>query len=179
MTSKERGVLLALLESMDRQASWCGETHVQKCAYFLQEGLAVPFGVRFILYKYGPFSFDLRESLGELWGDYLVAVTPLHGYGPSLKLTGTGAKLREQFAHHAAPYQQRIDFVASRLSNRGVAELERIATGLLVNREQLVASVEARARRLRELKPHITEHDAREAVTEASLLVVEASGLDR
>jgi hypothetical protein len=49
-------VLLSLLETMGARGSWCGETHVQKCTYFLQEALDVPLGLSFVLYKHGPFS---------------------------------------------------------------------------------------------------------------------------
>lgn len=172
MTPEMRGRLLALLASMAEEESWCGETHVQKCAYFLQEGLGVPLGFKFILYKYGPFSFDLREALGELWGDYVVEMKTVPGYGPSIGLTESGRSLRDRLRKHADPYQREIGFVASRLSKRGVMELERLATALLVRGER-EGTIQDRARRLVELKPHVSESDARQAVEEVEALLAE------
>jgi hypothetical protein len=53
-------VLLSLLERLKERGSWCGETHLQKSAYFLQDMLSAPLGFDFILYKHGPFAFDLE-----------------------------------------------------------------------------------------------------------------------
>ena len=61
---KQTVLVLLLLDQMSKQDSWCGETHVQKCAFFLQEGLEVPLDFEFIMYKYGPFSFELRGDFG-------------------------------------------------------------------------------------------------------------------
>jgi hypothetical protein len=55
-------VLVGLARRLYEQGSWTGETHIQKAAYLLHELLAVPFDFAFILYKHGPFSFDLRVT---------------------------------------------------------------------------------------------------------------------
>ena len=56
-------VLLALNEQLRAAGSWAGETHMQKATYFLQHLMGVPLAFDFILYKHGPFSFDLRDEL--------------------------------------------------------------------------------------------------------------------
>ena len=56
-------VITRLIETLRERGSWCGETHVQKAAFFLQELMEVPTRFHFILYKHGPFSFDLRDEL--------------------------------------------------------------------------------------------------------------------
>ena len=56
-------VLLTLLEQLQARGSWCGETHVQKSVYFLQDLLQVPLGFEFVLYKHGPYSFDLNDEI--------------------------------------------------------------------------------------------------------------------
>ena len=38
----KRALLVSLVEKMKNGGSWCGETHVQKCVYFLQQLLKVP-----------------------------------------------------------------------------------------------------------------------------------------
>ena len=59
--SQRDAVLLSLVGEMINKGSWCGETHIQKAAYFLQVLLEVPLEFDFILYKHGPFSFDLSD----------------------------------------------------------------------------------------------------------------------
>ena len=52
-------VLVGLARRLYEQGSWTGETHIQKAAYLLHELRDVPFDFAFILYKHGPFSFEL------------------------------------------------------------------------------------------------------------------------
>jgi uncharacterized protein YwgA len=56
---RRAAILTRLIEQLRNGGSWCGETHVQKATFFLQELLNVPLSLDFILYKHGPFSFDL------------------------------------------------------------------------------------------------------------------------
>ena len=64
MTRLQRvAVLTKLTEKLHESGSWCGETHLQKAAYFLQELFNVLLVYEFILYKHGPFSFALRDEL--------------------------------------------------------------------------------------------------------------------
>ena len=68
---KRQVILLSLIESMKDNGSWCGETHIQKSMYFLQTMFLVPTDFEYILYKHGPFSFELRDSLGDMRGNML------------------------------------------------------------------------------------------------------------
>lgn len=77
-------VLLSLVEKLRQAGSWCGETHVQKATYFLQEVAGVPLGFPFILYKHGPFSFDLRDELTAMRADGFLTLEPRDPYGASL-----------------------------------------------------------------------------------------------
>ena len=61
-------------------------------------------------------------------------------------------------------YQNKLDFVAAYLGNRGVVELERMGTALYVTLEKEGLDQEARSNRIVELKPHIKLDEAREAV---------------
>jgi len=65
-----------LIEQLRKEGSWCGETHVQKATLFLQDLMRVPLELEFILYKHGPFSFDLRSELTSLRADELVKLEP-------------------------------------------------------------------------------------------------------
>ena len=58
-----------------------------------------------------------------------------------------------------------IRFVVKHLADKGVVDLERIATALYVSLESpLLTDVNQRAQRLNELKPHVSIQDAAEAV---------------
>ena len=56
-------VVVSLVKALEKNGSWCGDTHVQKGTFILQELLHVPLEFAFSLYKYGPYSFDLNDEL--------------------------------------------------------------------------------------------------------------------
>ena len=60
---QNRAVLVALIRSLRAKGSWCGETHIQKAAFFLKNLTGVPIDFDFIIYKHGPFSFELNDEL--------------------------------------------------------------------------------------------------------------------
>lgn len=171
-----RVVLLSLVNAMEAYGSWCGETHVQKCCYFLQAMLGVPLGFDFILYKHGPFSFDLRDELTAMRGDALLAIRVRDtSYGPSLTLGPNHQVLSRRFAGQVSVYDRQIDFVVQHLSLKGVAELERLGTALFITREERGLSARERAKRVNELKPHVTLEQALAAVRTVDSLLDEAT----
>ena len=85
---KRSALVIALIEQLRNKGSWCGETHIQKTIYFLQELLRVPLGFEFILYKHGPYSFDLSDELTAMRADELVELKLQQPYGPSVSLSG-------------------------------------------------------------------------------------------
>jgi uncharacterized protein YwgA len=170
-------VLTALIESLRERGSWCGETHVQKNAYFLKELLGVPFEYDFILYKHGPFSFELRDELTGMRADGLLELEARpYPYGPSLVATDVSLSLEERFPKTLATYKDAIDFVTDHLGSQGVVPLERLATALMVTREtKEELTVDERARRLTALKPHVSIDAARRAVEEVDSMVAAIS----
>jgi hypothetical protein len=143
----------------------------------LQELLQVPTGFKFILYKFGPYSFDLSEELTALRADDLLAFLVRHpNYGPALVPTKTWQTFRGSYPITLAKYLDQVDFVVRTLGPKGVAELERVATALYVTREcDTEATVEDRARRLVELKPHVTLDLASAAVRESDQIARRAA----
>ena len=82
MKRSQRAALLTLLNrEMLRRGSWCGETHLQKATLFLQDLMGVDSGFEFILYRHGPFSFDLRYELSSMQADNLLEL-----YGEARRL---------------------------------------------------------------------------------------------
>lgn len=73
---EQAAILTELIDGMRASGSWAGETHIQKGTYFLQQLLEVPLGFRFILYKHGPFSFDLRDALAIMRADHFMGMSP-------------------------------------------------------------------------------------------------------
>jgi hypothetical protein len=162
-------ILLRLNEELRKSGSWAGETHMQKAAFFLQELLAVPLGFDFVLYKHGPFSFDLRDELTFMRAQGFFQLEPQYPYGPTLVAGAKGELLTRVFGRSADPYAVGIRFVSQKLGAKTVAELERTATALYIkSREPRVTDVVGR---LTSLKPHIELLEARAAVSEVEQII--------
>jgi len=175
---KRKALLLSLVDAMEKQGSWCGETHIQKCSYFLQAMLGVPLGFEFILYKHGPFSFDLRDELTAMRADAFLAVRVKDtSYGPTLSFTlGPNHEVLSRYGQEEVTrYGRQILFVAEHLAPKGVAELERLGTAVFVTCTEGAHDAEKRARRIHELKPHVSLEEARAAVETVDALRAEAA----
>ena len=81
---KSNALIVELARQLRLRESWCGETHLQKTAYFLKELMKVPLSYDFILYKYGPYSFDLTEQINILRADDVFRLQPRGNYGPTI-----------------------------------------------------------------------------------------------
>ena len=158
-------LITRLIEQLREFDSWCGETHVQKTAYFLQHLMQVPLGFDFILYKHGPFSFGLRDELTALRADNLLTLEHDARYSPRIAATSQSKYIQERFPKTLAKYSSRISFIAQRLGPKGVVQLERLGTALYVNLKSDMPAAQ-RVTRIRNLKPHIAEDDANRAVRE-------------
>ena len=172
---KKAALLTRLMERLREKGSWCGETHVQKSTFFLQDLMKVPLGFDFILYKHGPFSFDLRDDLTGLRADELVRLEPQWPFGPRIALTDRSEYIQGIYSKTLEKYDDGITFVAGKLGNKGVMDLERLATAFYVTqRVEAGASVDERVERLTQLKPHIPSERARVAVEEVDRIIEEA-----
>src|SRR5262245_19872824 len=120
MNRKKRSALLVLLtREMQKRGSWCGETHIQKAMFFLQELLSVNSGFEFILYRHGPFSFDLRDELLSMRADDLLALTiKQEGYGPAYVPTDFSEEFLSNFPKTAARYNDQVRFLANELKDK-------------------------------------------------------------
>lgn len=168
-------VLLSLMDEMLTRGSWCGETHIQKASYFLQELLRVPLGFEFILYKHGPYSFDLSDELTAMRADSMLRYQPRpYPYGPSLvPIEKELQSSKQSFPKTLGKYESQIEFIASKLGDKTVSELERLATALYVTFKEK-GNLGGRAERIHELKPHISMEDARLAVQDVDRIIEEA-----
>jgi len=175
IVSKE-AIILKLTERLRHHKSWCGETHIQKSAYLLQELMKVPLGFNFILYKHGPFSFDLKDELTEMRADFLLGWQERPDpYRDSLMVAPLGEGLLEMDATEVKKYSDPIEFIATIINNKGVKDLEKISTAFYVTNTCGSLSTEERIKKLREFKPHITEEEAQQAVYEIDTIIKEVS----
>jgi uncharacterized protein YwgA len=172
-------VLASLLKHLEEKGSWCGETHMQKATYFLQGLLEVPLGYDFILYKHGPFSFDLSDELGRLEADYLFEeVSQPRPYGPSYRLADDAwEKLMRWEGKAIERAENYVAFVADHLGDKNVSELERLATALYATIDKRADAGNARARWIVGVKPHITLRQARDAVREVDSIIEAANAM--
>jgi len=161
---QKASILLTLNEELRKAGSWAGETHMQKATYFLQDLMNVPLGFDFVLYKHGPFSFDLRDELTFMRAKGFFRLEPQNPYGPTLVEGEKSELLKQSFQQVINKHLSRIRFVSQRLGAKTVAGLERTATALyIILREPSDADP---ARRLISLKPHISLPEAQVAVSE-------------
>lgn len=174
-------VLLTLLDQLHAHGSWCGETHVQKSVYFVQELLGVPLDFDFIFYKYGPFSFELSDELTALQGDSLLKVVIRDPqYGPSLLPGPASEPFLEQFPRTRERYSLAIRFVAERLAKKNVTELEKLATALYVMKQHPGSQDQDQlAEAIHSLKPHVSLDDARTALQVVGRMAEDAATLGK
>lgn len=167
-------LILTVAGELRKHGSWAGETHIQKVGYFLQDLLGVPLNAEYILYKHGPYSFDLRRTLSEMrayqYADWQPNPYP---YGPTL-VEGQLAGTLKRFTEAPAEYDERIKFAAEWLGNKRVSELERLSTALYVTLTEDEDMAEDRAARICELKPHVSPAEAQDAIVELDNMIADA-----
>jgi uncharacterized protein YwgA len=158
-------IVATLVKECRSRDAFCGETMVQKSVFFLQELLNVPLAFDFQLYIYGPFSFELQRHVSSMMADDMITVRAQQ-YGSTFEAGEQIAYLEKHSAQTIAEYRDPIAFVVNHLANRGVKQLERVATALYFTVTTGDTSVDERAAKICEVKPHITPDDARKALEE-------------
>lgn len=164
---KRCAIILSLIESLLEENNWCGETHIQKTTYFLQELLKVPLGFEFILHKHGPFSFDLSDELMAMRADMMVQLQSRPPYGPSIVPGPTSEQLKHLFPKTLKKYEKEVKFIAKEMAGYNAADLERIATALYATLEAQKTKREEISQvvsYITKIKPHISSEQARIAL---------------
>ncbi|MBA7655730.1 hypothetical protein ES703_63638 [subsurface metagenome] len=174
---KRSAIVLSLIERLREKGGWCGETHIQKTTYFLQELLNVPLEFKFILYKHGPYSFDLSDELMAMRADMLIQLKSQQPYGPSIVPGPTSEQLKRLFPKTLKKYKRKVCFIADQLANYGVADLERIATTFFIANESGISAPQQIAAKINKIKPHISTEQALKALETESKLTAEAKEL--
>lgn len=158
-------VLLSLAERLRDADSWCGETHVQKVTYFLQDLLEVPLEFDFILYKHGPYSFDLSDEISWMWAnDFLKPRPQQRPYGPKLVPGERAELLKKAYPKPIEEYAHKVQKIVDKFAPMKARALERYATAYYVSKEKKEIAPDAMAAEIVERKPHISFDEAQEAV---------------
>ena len=183
MNRIERAAILCDLVNRLRDAgSWAGETHIQKAVFLLQDLLGVPTDYQFILYKHGPYSFDLSDDLTAFRADRLLEwqIQP-PPYGPRYAVTELGGRVRAQCSATLTAHERALGSGASAIGSKTVGAVERLATALYVTKREggkHDGSVRGRAEYLHRLKPHVSVEDAVAAIEEIGTLSQKLSSTD-
>lgn len=162
--------ILAMVDTLREQGSWAGETHVQKAMFFLDKKCAVPTGYDFVLYKHGPYSFELHDSLATLFSSCLLEHQIQPPYGPRIRLTASGEAFLKQNADQLALAHTPIQTVAQWFEKKGVSDLEKLATALWLRNETPGADDADLAQAMHRIKPHISPVEARQALQDEAAL---------
>src|SRR5260370_16571828 len=105
----DASLVLALTEKLRANRSWAGETHIQKAVYILNRILIVPIPFKFILYKHGPFSFDLRDEISWMRSlRFLEWEVRSDFYGPSFSPAPMGPILINHFPKMPLKYPHQL-----------------------------------------------------------------------
>ena len=163
---ERKWVIVELVRRLNETASRTGSTHVQKCTFFLQFLFRLPLGYSFVIYHYGPYSFDLEDELAILrWRGLLTVEPDREGYGVHYRLGPAVSDLQAGLPEdEVGAVRLAVDY----LGRRPVRTLELLATtyylykgldGKTRTREQAVDAVLA-------LKPHFTEAEVQSALQE-------------
>jgi hypothetical protein len=161
---RDAAILGRIVQRVEATGRFCGETLLQKSAYFLKEMFGAPISAPFRIYYYGPFSFALEDTLGTMDALDIVRTAP-HEYGATYRVGKRYPQLEQRFRRTLEEVEPAIGWVQRSLVPLGVKELEPLATALFLRRETPSASLDQLATRLHEIKPHVSVTAARTAIT--------------
>ena len=165
MNRLQRAALISeMLNSMINKGSWAGETHLQKCLFFLQTMRGVPTGYEFQIYKYGPFSFDLRDDLVQLRAEGMVELSPRSAsYGSSLDVSEASQLLRKRFPRTLEKYKADVAFIADHFGHLNANDLGRLATSFYFHLDDADSSDKEIGQKVHRVKSYISVSDGTKA----------------
>jgi hypothetical protein len=158
-------IVVELATRLRARGSWCGETHLQKATFIIQDLIRLNLGYKFVLYKHGPYSFEFNSEMNSMRAANVFEFQfPREGYGPGIAPTTFGMRVREANEENIREYIPVIKFIADWFAANDVRHLEKIATAYYVTKRNPRDPAFERAKRLSSLKPHVDIDSAEEAV---------------
>jgi len=174
---KRYAVVLLVIEELRRKGSCCGETHIQKTVYFLERLFEGVLDYQFILYKYGPFSFNLRDDLGIMESMGVIKVVSQPSHSPKIIPSKLAKKVKELFPKTLTCVKEKVEFITDKLASKNVFELETLATSLYVESKLSNNSDLEKAQEITRLKPHVSLREASEKLKEVKQILEDANRL--
>jgi uncharacterized protein YwgA len=163
--SSRCALVVDLVKRLRDRGSWCGETHLQKALFILQDISNSNFGYKFVIYKHGPYSFELNNELTAMRAANILEFQfPKEGYGPSICATSFGERVYKANEENIKGYFSMNKFLAEWFAASDVRHLEKVATAYYVTKKNPRDPAIERARKLNSLKPHVDIRAAEEAV---------------
>jgi len=160
-----RLLVVELVRELNLVGSWSGATHVQKCTFFLREMAAVPVPYEFVIYHYGPFSFDLDEDLALMRFQGWLEIRSEEGYGVHYR---PGSRRLPRLPDGLEQFKRALKWVAGRFGRLDAKRLELLATTYYVQRRMakggLPSERETVVSTVRRLKPHFRDADVAQAI---------------
>jgi len=133
--------------------------------FILQDISKSNFGYKFVLYKHGPYSFELNSELTAMRAAQILEFQfPREGYGPSIRTTSFGERIYRTNKENIEGYIAANKFLAEWFSASDVRHLEKVATAYYVTKKNPRDPAVERARKLNSLKPHVDIEAAEQAV---------------
>ncbi len=154
-----------LLDRIRANNVWAGPVHLQKSMFFLQEMRGVPLDFEFVLYRYGPYSFELQDEIEYIRGSgflkWFFHDSP--GYATGLETTEASRNIRDKLPKLMDKYEDDLAFVSENIGPMRSMQLERVSTSFYYMVKGLEGDEDI-AREVCKVKPHIDYSDAAEAV---------------
>jgi uncharacterized protein YwgA len=167
---RKHAIILSTIEELNRRGSWTGKTHVQKALSLVNSRGKIKLPFQFVLYKHGPYSFDVEDEIEQMKGYAAIESEPIPGFGVTLSHGQMAEYVRSRCTLEPQATNE-IKAICKFVANRNVMELERLATAAWIRSVEKISEHERVARRLNELKPHITVDEAKSADAEVSQLL--------
>ncbi len=162
MEFRKHALILEVIKGLRDNGSWTGKTHVQKTMFLVNEATSVEVPFEFVLYKHGPYSFDIETELEQMKSYNALAVQPISNYGVELK-PSENAELIKSLSPISQPEKESIGEICHFVGAKGVVDLERLATTVWIRNREHITDHNQVAQRVNALKPHISIQEAEAA----------------
>ena len=154
-------IMVSLIKRIEEKRLDIGKIQLQKLMYFLKD-FGVPLSYRYVIYHYGPYSFELTSNLDSLDSlDVLDVVSDEKGYGYHIKKGDFADKFFEKDDAVTNEYKDKIDFVIDTFASCEASEIELKATIHFVHNvlknKKLNTAKKSVTTKVKQLKPRFTE----------------------
>ena len=162
MEFRKHAFILEVIQGLKAVANWTGKTHVQKTLFLVNEATPVQVPFDFVLYKHGPYSFDVETELEQMKSYDAIAIQPISSYGVILNPSGN-ADVVDLLGSITQAEKDSIQEICRFVGSKGVVDLERLATVVWVRNRDKISDSQEVANRVHTLKPHVSLADAEAA----------------